>query len=110
MSIREYLVEQRPQRYPTHPGTILKEDILPHLGLSITEAAKDLGVSRQTLHRILNTSHPITPTMALRLGRFCNNDPALWLRLQQAYDLKKAEENLGNELEKIFVHSLNPLC
>lgn len=100
----EYFVTERSKRIPTHPGIILKEDILPNLGLSITLAAKELGVSRQTLHRILKGSHPITPIMALRLGRFCGTNPAMWLRMQQAYDLKKAEIELEDELKKIPLH------
>lgn len=102
---KEYPVRERPQRIPTHPGLILKEDILPHLGLTITTAAKELGISRQMLHRILNGSHPITPAMALRFGRFCGNDPAMWLRMQQAYDLKNAEIELRDEIKKIPVHT-----
>lgn len=102
---KEYIVRGRPQRIPTHPGVILREDVLPNLGLSITTASKELGISRQMLHRILKGSHPITPSMALRLGRFCDNDPAMWLRMQQAYDLKKAEIELKDELKKIPVHT-----
>lgn len=105
MSINEYFVTERPKRMPTHPGLILKEDVLPSLGLSITTAARELGVSRQTLHRILNGSHPITPSMALRLGRFSDTDPAMWLRLQQAFDLKEAALELVDELKKIPVHT-----
>src|SRR3990167_1451486 len=105
MKKTEYFVTERPKRMPIHPGSILKEDVLPNLGISITTAAKELGVSRQTLHRILKGSHPITPTMAVRLGRFCDNDPAMWLRMQQVYDLKKATIELGDELKKIPVHT-----
>lgn len=101
---KEYYVRERPQRIPTHPGVILREDVLPNLGLSITTASKELGISRQMLHRILKGSHPVTPSMALRLGRFCDSDPAMWLRMQQAYDLKKAEIELNEELKKIPVH------
>lgn len=107
MRKEEYFVTKRPERMPTHPGSILKEDVLPSLGLSVTTAAQELGISRQTLHRILKGLHPITPTMALRLGRFCGNDPTIWLRLQQAYDLKSAEESLGDELKKIPIHRVS---
>lgn len=107
MTKREYILTERPKRLPTHPGLILKEDVFPSLGVSITTAAQELGVSRQTLHRILNGSHPITPSMALRLGRFCNTEAALWLRLQQAYDLKKAELELKDQLKKIPVHTVH---
>jgi addiction module HigA family antidote len=110
METNEYLVMERPRRILTYPGLILKEDVLPNLGLSITTAAKELGVSRQTLHRILKGTHPITPSMALRLGRFCDSDPALWLRLQQAFDLKKAEVELEDELKKIPLHVSRASC
>ncbi len=94
----------RMERKPTHPGAILREDILPALGLSVSEAARQLGVTRQTLHRIMAEKVSITPEMAMRLGRFCGNGPGLWLRMQQAYDLWRAERDLGAELERIPVH------
>lgn len=101
---KEYLVKEHPARLPTHPGVILREDVLPNLGLSISAAAKELGITRQTLHRILNGSHSISPSMALRLGHFCDNSPMMWLRMQQAYDLRKAELELEEEIKKIPVH------
>jgi len=91
-------------RRPTHPGAILREDVLPALGLSVSEAARQLGVTRQTLHRIMAEKASITPEMAVRLGRFCGNGPELWLRMQQGYDLWRAERELGAELKKIPVH------
>jgi antitoxin HigA-1 len=91
-------------RKPTHPGAILREDVLPALGLSISEAARQLGVTRQTLHRIMSEKVSITPAMAARLGRFCGNGPGLWLRMQQACDLWRDERELHFELEKIPVH------
>jgi addiction module HigA family antidote len=104
---KENMMRERPSRLPTHPGFILKEDVLPSLGLSISAAARELGVTRQTLHRILNGTHSITPSMALRLGRFCGTNPMLWLRMQQAYDLKMAELELGDEIAKIPVHHVS---
>ncbi len=89
---------------PTHPGAILREDVLPAFGLSVSEAARQLGVTRQTLYRIMAEKTSITPEMAARLGRFCGNGPGLWLRMQQAYDLWRVEHELGNELERIPVH------
>jgi antitoxin HigA-1 len=91
-------------RRPTHPGAILREDVLPALGLSVSEAARQLGVTRQTLHRIMAEKVSITPAMAARLGRFCGNGPGLWLRMQQAYDLWRAERELRSELKQIPVH------
>lgn len=99
----EHSVTGRPRRAPTHPGEILREDVLPRLNLSVGEVARQLGVSRQTLHRILAGTAGVTPEMAVRLGKFCGNGPGLWLRMQQAYDLWHAERRLRNEIEKIPV-------
>jgi addiction module HigA family antidote len=98
---KEYLVTKRPARAPTHPGILLKEEVLPTVGLSVTVAARLLGVTRQTLYRIMAGTQPITPEMAVRLGKFCGNGPGLWLRMQQAYDLWQAEQRLCNEVAKI---------
>ena len=98
---REYAVNTRPRREPTHPGEMLREDVLPALGISVSEAARKLRVSRQTLHRILAADAAVTPDMAVRLGKFCGDGPSLWLRMQQAYDLWHAEQRLANELTKI---------
>ncbi|MBI3993810.1 MAG: HigA family addiction module antidote protein [Candidatus Lambdaproteobacteria bacterium] len=100
---RETLVRRAPRLPPVHPGELLREDVLPALGLSVSEAARELGVSRQSLHRIMAGRQPVTVEMALRLGRFCGNGPALWLRMQQAYDLWHAEPRLRGELERIPV-------
>jgi len=93
------------KRPPTHPGVILREDVLPSLGLSVTEAARQLRVSRQTLHRILAGTSAVTPEMAIRLGKFCGNGPGLWLRMQEAFDLWHAERRLAKELDKIPAHT-----
>jgi len=97
---------ERRDRPPTHPGEILREDVLPALNLSVTAAARELRVTRQTLHRVLAGKSGISPEMAVRLGRFCDNGPGLWLRMQQAYDLWHAEKRLGEELEKIPAHAV----
>ena len=94
------------RRQPTHPGEILREEVLPALRLSVSEAARQLRVTRQTLHRILSGRSAVTPEMALRLGRFCGNGPDLWLRMQQAYDLWQAREQLRTELDKIPEHTV----
>jgi addiction module HigA family antidote len=88
-------------RAPTHPGAILREDVFPELGVSITEAARDLGVSRQTLHRVLQEKTAVTPEMAARLGKYCGNGAGLWLRLQVAFDLWRTEQDLQKELARI---------
>lgn len=92
------------RRLPTHPGEILREDVLPALNLSVAETARQLRVTRQTLHRILSGRSGVSPEMAVRLGRFCGNGPGLWLRMQQAHDLWHAEQRLREELVKIPAH------
>jgi len=76
---------------PMHPGELLREEVLPALGRPKTEIARLLGVSRQTLYDILEEKQPVTPAMALRIGKLCGNGPDLWLNLQKRFDLQKAE-------------------
>ena len=82
---------------PVHPGEILREDVLPALGLTVVDAASKLGITRQTLHRIIARTNPrpVTPEMAVRLGKLCGNGPRLWLNLQTAYDLWQAERKVN---------------
>ncbi len=98
---KEIKVVGKPKMPPVHPGVLLRDDVLPALGVTVIEAARHLRVSRQTLHRIMAGTTSITPEMALRLGKFCGNGPGLWLRMQQAYDLWQAERRLGTELMRI---------
>jgi antitoxin HigA-1 len=70
-----------------HPGLLLGRDVLPGLGLSVKQAAADLGITRQTLHRILAGTAAITPGMALRLERLTDISAALWVSLQAHHDL-----------------------
>jgi addiction module HigA family antidote len=88
-------------RPPTHPGEILGEDVLPALNLTISNAAERLGVSRQTLHRIIAGKTAVTPEMAVRLGKFCGNGPEGWLRMQEEYDLWYASRKLAKKVAKI---------
>jgi antitoxin HigA-1 len=99
--MEEYMTKRPLKRPPIHPGEILREDVLPSLCLSVSEAARRLGVSRQQLHRILACTHPITTEMALRIGKFAGNGPQIWLRMQQAFDLWNTELEMKNELSKI---------
>jgi len=78
---------------PVHPGEILKEDVLPSAGVSVTAAAKALGVSRQMLHGILSQRKPLSAVMCLKLSRLLGSSPEMWMRLQAAYDLKVAEQD-----------------
>src|SRR3954451_1117973 len=94
-------MRRHPDIPPTHPGEILREEVLPALNMPVMTAAKHLGVSRQTLHRVLAEKAGVTPEMALRLGKFCGNGPGLWLRLQEAYELWPAERALRREIPAI---------
>jgi addiction module HigA family antidote len=78
---------------PVHPGEIIREDILPSTGLSVTAAAKALGVSRQMLHGILAGRKPMSAVMCLKVARLFGGSPEVWMRMQAAYDLKKSEQN-----------------
>lgn len=97
----DYAAKRDRSRAPVHPGEILREDVLPALDLSVTEAARALRVSRQTLHRVLAGTSAVTPAMALRIGKFCGNGPDIWLRMQESYDLWHAERAIAAELAKI---------
>jgi antitoxin HigA-1 len=100
----EYIVDrEKITRPPTHPGVLFQRDILPALGRrTIGEIAKLLGVSRQTLHRVMAGESAITPDMAVRLGKLCGNGPDLWLRMQAAYDGWEASKRLKRERSKRF--------
>lgn len=84
-----------------HPGELLREDILPALNRPVSDIARLLKVSRQTLHAILREEAPVTPAMALRLGKLCGNGPDLWLSLQARYDLDRLTREMGDELAGI---------
>ena len=86
---------------PMHPGELLREEILPALERPKTEIARLLGVSRQALYDVLTEKQPVTPVMALRLGKLCGNGPDLWLNLQKRYDLYQAQQELGDKIKNI---------
>ena len=83
-----------PKRCPAHPGRILREYAVPALKLSKTAIAEHLGVSRQTLYDLLAEKQPVTPQMAMRIGKLLGNGPALWLNMQTAYDLWHAKRDV----------------
>ena len=78
---------------PVHPGCIVRHDCLEPLGLSVTAAAKVLGVTRQTLTKIINGKSGISPEMAIRLTKAFGSTEETWLRMQLAYDLAAARKN-----------------
>jgi len=81
-----------PNRRPTHPGAILREEVLPHLRMTQKEFADRLGVSRLTVSDVIHEKRPVTPDMAMRLGRLLGNGPEIWLRMQQTLDLWEFEQ------------------
>ncbi len=101
----EIAAVQPPKMTPAHPGSILRDDVLPALSLSVSEAARQLRVSRQMLHAILSERSAVSPEMAVRLGRFCGNGSGLWLRMQVGHDLWHAKRKLHDELTRIPSHS-----
>ena len=78
---------------PVHPGEILREDVLPEVGLSVPATARALGVSRQMVHDILAGRKPLSAIMCLKVSRLFGSTPQFWMRLQADYDLKKAAQD-----------------
>ncbi len=79
-------MSRNPDRCPTHPGELLREDVIPATGKSKSEIARMLGVSRQHLHDILAERKPVSPEVAVRLAKLFGNAPLVWIRMQGAYD------------------------
>jgi addiction module HigA family antidote len=86
---------------PTHPGEMLREDFMPDYGLSVSNMAKALGVSRQTVNELLRERRAVSPEMALRLSRLFGNTPEFWLNAQRAVDLWEAAKIVRRKLERI---------
>lgn len=86
---------------PTHPGEILREDVLPALGRPKTEIARLLQVSRQTLYDILAEKQPVTPAMALRFAKLTGTTPESWVNMQRNHDLRIEAEKAAAVLDDI---------
>ena len=97
----EYVAKRNPNRCPTHPGELLREDVIPATGKTKTEIAALLGISRQHLYDILEERKPVSPTVAVRLGKLFGDGAAVWGRMQCAYDTWRAERDLADEIKKI---------
>lgn len=80
------------KRRPTHPGAILREDVLPALKMTQTELSQRLGVSRLSVSELLHEKRSMTPEMAARVGKLLNTTPESWLRMQEAVDLWEVQQ------------------
>jgi len=80
---------------PPHPGRIVRQECIEPLGLTVTKAARALGVSRQALNNLVNLKAAISPEMAIRLSKAFGSRPEVWLGLQMDYDLAQAEKEAG---------------
>jgi len=93
-----------PKNNPPHPGEYVLEECIKPLGLTITEAAGGLGVTRNTLSRLIHGHNGVSPEMAVRLSMAFGSTPEMWLRLQNAYDLAQARKSV----ESIHVKRFEP--
>src|SRR5262245_66529890 len=87
----DYVALRNPKRCPTHPGALLREDVIPATGRTKTEIASLLGISRQHLYDILRERKPISPAVGVRLGKLFGDGAGVWVRMQAAYDTWNAE-------------------
>jgi addiction module HigA family antidote len=87
-------------RKPTHPGEVLREDVIKPLGLTVTQAARDLGVSRKTLSELINQRAALSPKMALRIAKATNTSPESWLNMQTKVDLWNALQHMPENVSE----------
>lgn len=88
-----HAAKRNPDRCPTHPGGLLREDVIPATGKTKAEIAQLLGISRQHLYDILRERKPASPAVAVRLGKLFGDGTGVWVRMQGAYDTWHAERN-----------------
>ena len=86
-----YAAKRSKNRCPTHPGALLRDDIIPATGRTKAEIAGLLGISRQHLYDILGERKPVSPAIAVRLGKLFGDGAGIWTRMQGAYDTWHAE-------------------
>lgn len=94
-------MENRRKRKPTHPGELIREDLLAEASLSHTQLAQLMDVSRKTVSELVKERRRVTPDIAFRLARVFNSTPEMWLNMQQAVDLWEARATHGLEYKKI---------
>ncbi len=88
-----------PVRKPTHPGEILREDVIKPLGLTITEAARRLGVTRKTLSALINCKASLSPEMAIKIAQATDTSPESWFNMQSKLDLWTASRHTYKVIE-----------
>jgi len=88
-----HVAKRNPNRCPTHPGALLREDVIPATGKIKTEIVDMLGISRQHLYDILRERKPVSPVVAVRLGKLFGDGAGVWTRMQAAYDTWHAERD-----------------
>lgn len=86
-----YVAKRNTSRCPAHPGALLREDVIPATGRTKAEIAQLLGISRQHLYDILRERKPVSPGVAVRLGKLFGDGAGVWVRMQGAYDTWHAE-------------------
>jgi addiction module HigA family antidote len=96
----EYRMKGSPA-FAAHPGELMSEILEDHVKLTVTEAARRMGVSRQALHTVLSGGGAVTADMALRFGRLVGGAPELYLHMQTGYDLHEARARLKETLARI---------
>jgi addiction module HigA family antidote len=90
----EYPAIRNPKRAPTHPGALLRDTVIPATGKSVTEIAALLGISRVHLHDIMAERKPISPAVAVRMGKLFGDGARIWIAHQSAYDTWHAEQDV----------------
>ena len=88
------MIQRDPHRPPTHPGALLREDVLPAVNRPKAEVARLLGISRQHLHDILAERKPVSPEVAVRLAKMFGGEPLAWVRMQGALDTWNAARSV----------------
>lgn len=95
----EFAAKRDRNRCPTHPGALLRDDILPAVRMSKAAVAEALGISRQHLYDILNEVKPVSAEVAARLGKAFGDGAGIWLRMQASHDAWQAEHSV--DLSKV---------
>jgi antitoxin HigA-1 len=89
-----YAAKRNPRRCPTHPGALLREDIIPATGKTVSALADLIDMSRQHLGDIVKEKKPVTPETAVKLGKLFGDGAGIWTRMQAAHDTWHAEQEV----------------